>query len=792
MSSNNKTKKQKNSSGFVKGLKIALCTIGIIILLTVAIAGGVVIGALAGVIGNTDLSAIQNIQESLSLNLTSFIYTVDDDGNEHQLEVLYDEENRVWAELEEIPDNLKNAFISIEDERFYSHSGFDIKRTFGAAVTYLQKKITGSGDSSYGGSTITQQLIKNITGDDDYSIDRKVQEIYRAYVLEQELSKDEILELYLNTIYLSQQCNGVKSASKVYFNKNLNELTLAECATIAGITQFPTKYDPKRNPENNKERRNVILNKMYELGYITKEERDEAKATDVITVTSGETDAYISTTTYYSDALIEQLIGDLIEQRGYTRAIAEKMLYSGGLKIYAAMDMDIQAIMDQYYQNNDNFPKTSGDTMVQSAMVIIDPSTGYVAGVVGGRGAKESSRTLNRATQTLRQPGSSIKPLAIYAPAVEYGKVTPSTIVTDAPITIGTWSPRNDDRAFKGNITVSAALAGSRNVPAVRILQNLGLERSFSFLTKNYHISSLVENRTTESGQSFTDKAFAAIGLGGLTDGVSVLEMAAAYVPFTSKGYYYEPAFYTKVLDANGEVILERTPYPQPAISESTAVTMTQMLRGVVTSGTGTSARLSSMPSAGKTGTTSNNYDRWFVGYTPYYVGAVWYGYDIPQSLRGISGNPSARVWKGVMEQVHANLEYKEFNTLGSTSHYLVCEESGLLPNSTCENLTFGDYTSGLAPKKRCDIHGEIDEGSGTLKVEYEAPEEPSDVPPLTADEEVPDNLPNISIPDYSDLKGSSGVTPPVVDNSANNTPSVDVPVIETPVADPYALPPGV
>lgn len=793
MSSRKNTKKPK---GFLKGLKITLCVLGVLMLVTIAIIGGVVIGALAGVIGNTDLTAIQNIQESLSLNLTSFIYTVDENGNEHQLEVLYDEENRVWAELDEIPDNLKNAFIAIEDERFYSHSGFDIKRTVGAAINYIQKKITGSSDSSYGGSTITQQLIKNITGDDDYSIDRKIQEIYRAYVLEQDLDKDEILELYLNTIYLSQQCNGVKSAAKVYFNKDLNELTLAECATLAGITQFPTKYDPKRNPENNKERRDVILNKMCELGYITKDQRDEAKAAEVVTVASSETDAYISTTTYYSDALIEQLLNDLVEQKGYTRAIAEKMLYSGGLKIYAAMDMNIQSIMDNYYQNDDNFPKTSGDTMVQSAMVIIDPSTGYVAGVVGGRGAKTSSRVLNRATQTLRQPGSSIKPLAIYAPAVEYGKVTPSSIVTDAPLTIGDWSPRNDDRSFRGNITVSAALAGSRNVPAVRILQNLGLERSFSFLTKNYHISSLVESRETSSGQSFTDKAFAAIGLGGLTDGVSVLEMAAAYVPFTSKGYYYEPAFYTKVLDGKGEVILERIPNPQPAISESTAVTMTQMLRGVVTSGTGTSARLSSMPSAGKTGTTSNNYDRWFVGYTPYYVGAVWYGYDTPQSLRGISGNPSARVWKGVMEQVHQNLEYKDFNTLGSTSHYLVCAESGLLPNSTCDNLTFGDYTKELAPKKRCDLHAEIDEGSGSLKTEYEMPQLPEGELPLEADPNAPQDLPEITIPDYNGLVGSDQ-TPPVAENPNTtppviNIPDVTPPVSDTPAVDPYALPPGV
>ena len=516
---------------------------------------------------------------------------------------------------------------------------------------------------------------------------------------------------------------------------------------------------------------------MLELGYITKADCATAKLDEVVTVDSSETDAYVSTTSYYSDALIEQLISDLMTEQGVTKQVAEKMLYSGGLKIYAAMDMEIQAIMDAYYLDDNNFPKTNKEVPVQSAMVIIDPTTGYVSGVVGGRGVKDSSRTLNRATQTLRQPGSSIKPIAIYAPSVEYGNVRPDTIVTDAALEINGWAPRNDDRAFRGDITVAAALAGSRNVPAVRILQNLGLERSFSFLTKNYHISSLVESRQASNGKVFTDKGYAAIGLGGLTDGVSVLEMAAAYVPFASRGYYYKPSFYTKVLDANDNVILDRTPNPQPAISETTAATMTQMLRGVVTGGTGTSARLSKMPSAGKTGTTSNNHDRWFVGFTPYYVGAVWYGYDIPASLRGISGNPSARVWKGVMEKVHENLEYRDFNKLDSTRHYLVCADSGLLINSTCSKFAFGDYTAGLAPSSRCSIHHEIDAGGTPLQVEIE---EPSDVPTGEAV-----------------LEGDGTVTPDTSTPITGETPVADIPVestpeVNNPVNDSYELPPGV
>ncbi len=705
---------------FLKVVKITFIVFLILGFIAAAALGGIAIGAVSGIVEDDEhLQVIRDIQESVSLNQTSFIYAYDENGDEVQLDVLYDEENRVWTEYEKIPQNLIYAFVDIEDERFFTHNGFDIKRTTGAAIEYVKKKITKTSGTSYGGSTITQQLIKNLTGEDDYSIDRKIQEIYRAYLLEQEMSKEDILELYLNTIYLSQQCNGVQSASKVYFNKDVSDLTLEECATIAAITQFPTKYDPKLHPENNKTRRDTILNKMYEQGHITKAECDEAKKKPVVTVKREETNAYSSTMSYYSDAVFEQVLNDLMTTYGYTKDIAEIKLYCGGLKIYSAMDTRIQGIMSEYYANNDNFQiPSSGDASVQSSMVVIDPDTGYVMGVIGGRGVKDGSRTLNRATQTFRQPGSSIKPLSIYSPAVEYDLLDASTLVSDKPITINDWSPRNDDRDFKGDITVAAALAGSRNVPAIRILQHLGVERSYNFVKKNYHISTLIDSQTS-NGKVFTDKDFSPIGLGGLTKGVSVLEMAAAYVPFASGGYYYEPAFYSKVIDSTGDVILERLPQGQAAISESTAVTMTSMLQGVVTSGTGTKARLANgMPAAGKTGTTTNNYDRWFVGYTPYYVGAVWYGYDQSKPLNGLSkGNPSALAWKGVMDLIHEGLEVKSFNSLPSSSNYLLCADSGFLPNSSCTKFTFGYYTKGQAPRSRCNLHGEIDFGEGDLVV---------------------------------------------------------------------------
>lgn len=754
MKTNKRTKKPQNK--ILHGIGIFFRVFLILFFAAVAVVGGIVAGSLAGYIENTELLDVRN----LSINLTSFVYAEDEHGNAYQLETLYDDENRVWASLDEIPLNLQRAFIAIEDERFFSHKGFDIKRTVGASIGYIKNKLTGSKDKTYGGSTLTQQLIKNITGEEDYSVGRKIQEIYRAYMLEKELTKNQILEMYLNTIYLSQQCNGVKSAAKAYFNKELYELTLPECATIAAITQYPSKYDPKRNPENNKERRNVVLSKMCELGYISEAERAQAAAEEVVTVSRSETNAYSSTTSYYTDALIEQVIDDLIEQKGYTEAIAKRMIYCGGFKIYSAVDTNIQAVMDAYYADDSNFPTISSEVMAQSAMVIIDPNTGYVKGLVGGRGVKEGSRTLNRATQTLRQSGSSIKPLSIYAPAVEYGKVTPATIVSDSPITINGWSPRNDDRVFKGNISVASALAGSRNVPAVRILQYLGLERSYNFVKRNFRISSLVDSRTV-NGKVFSDKSYAAIGLGGLTDGVSVLEMAAAYVPFDSGGCYYEPSFYTRIENSSGEVILRRGSVPQSAISESTAVTMTSMLQNVTVSGTGKSARLSNMPTAGKTGTTSNNYDRWFVGYTPYYVGAVWFGYDIPRSLKGVSGNPSAKVWRGIMEKIHEGLEYKSFPSLGSLSKVLVCAESGLLPNSTCESLTFGEYSKNSAPKRRCPLHAEVDEGTGKLIV-YTPPAEPSSEEP-SAEAAGGASQIIVQTPEPNTPEGNTPVNPPDV-----------------------------
>ncbi len=726
-----------------------LTVLGIVIgVFSIAIAG-LIFGSLYGYVEDTELVDI----ESMRLNLTSFVYVTDPDtGEVIEFEQLYDTENRVWVASADIPEHLKNAFVAIEDERFYSHNGIDLKRFIGAAFQYVTK----AGDSSYGGSTITQQLIKNLTNDDDYSIKRKIQEAYRAINLEKELSKEEILEYYLNTIYLSQKCNGVGSAAQTYFGKDVSELSLAECATIAGITQFPTKYDPLVNPDNNKERQLVILKKMKDLGFITEKEYNEAVKEKLVfkKSNSGADKHYQS---YFTDAVIDQVIADLMSEHGYTKDYASRLLYNGGLKIYISMDPKIQKSLDAVYNDPNAFPTASGSVQPQSSMVIMDPYTGLVKALCGGRGSKEGARTLNRATQTLRQPGSTIKPLSVYSPAIEYGLVTPSTIIDDSPVTFtehSNWSPQNSGGGFMGKITVASALTHSRNIPAAKICNAVTVNASFNFLKNNYRISSLVER----------DKFIPAVSLGGLTYGVSVIDMCAAYCAFPNGGKYIEPSLYTKVVDSEDNVLLEHKAEEHIAISESTARDMVSMLTSAVNSGTGTSAKLSGMTVAGKTGTTNDNKDRWFVGFTPYYVGAVWFGFDEPAPLTGalVSGNAAARAWKQVMEPVHKDLEDIDFFKGTNDGKYtvMICSESGMHASPGCNNITSKNYSAGSVPRTLCTRHPYDFNEESIAEAVVDKDEE---VPGITVDDDEP-----------SDTPPSGSETP-----STPPSPPADIPAIE-------------
>lgn len=626
-----------------------------------------ILGVFAGGVAfyNEKLGFIDKFNtDDFSLDQNSFIYYTDKNGDEVEYSQIQGNVNRIWANYDDISDYTVKAFVAIEDERFYQHHGFDFKRLVGATFNYIVK-----GDKSYGGSTITQQWVKNVTGDQKTTPARKIREIIRAIKVEEELSKQEILELYLNTIYLGEGCYGVQAASHEYFNKPVSELNLAESACIAGITQNPAKYDPFINPEQNKNKQETVLKKMLDLGDITQDEYEEAKNFELV-FSEGNSDddnSFDRISSYYEEAVIKEVLDDLQTEKGYNENYAAKLVYSGGLKIYSTLDPDIQNVIDEVYTNEDNFSSSSAyEKQPQSAIVVMDPYNGEIKGLYGGRGEKTANLTLNRATNSLRQPGSSIKPVAVYGPAVEEGVVGPGTYVNDKKITINGWTPQNWDNRFHGSMTIKYALAQSYNIPAVLTLQNLGINKSYEYMTKKLHFTTLVSSR---DGQ--TDKTLPSLALGGLTDGVTVKEMCAAYCTFANDGIYTTPHTYTKVLDHDGNVLLEKKVNTNAAFSKETASIMTSMLRSVVTSGTGTAANLyCGIPAAGKTGTSEHTNDLWFCGYTPYYCGAVWYGFDEPADMSSFtSGAISANLWRKVMDKIHEGLEYENFKTLSNVNY---------------------------------------------------------------------------------------------------------------------------
>ncbi|MBR5479570.1 MAG: PBP1A family penicillin-binding protein [Clostridia bacterium] len=697
------SKKKKKNTLF----KFILKTIGLIVLCTFAIclvAFGVYLLTLDSTV---DIGV-----ETMNLNYTSTVCYVDDSGVEHEYEDLYATQNRSWVDLENMPKHLKYAAIAIEDERFESHNGVDWYRTFGAAANlFLNMR------SDFGGSTITQQLIKNLTGDKRDTVRRKLQEIMRALYIERHYSKDTIIELYLNTIYLSQGCYGVSTAAEVYFDKDVSELTLAECASLVGITNLPTYYDPFINPDNNLKRQRNTLAKMLEIGSITQEEYDEAIAQELVFKKKSKEERIDSNIqSYFVDQVIEDVIDDLMEEQGLSYQVAERMIFSGGLKIYATIDPKVQSAMEDVFENDDNYPTASGKGKPECAMVVMDPYTGEVRGIVGGRGRKTQNRGWNRATQTFRQPGSSIKPIAVYAPAVEYGLINPQTAMDDSPFTVlnGKAYPKNETQRYQGRMTITKALMESINTISVKTLNELTPERSFNFMTTNLGFSKLNKK---------SDKNLAPLALGGLTTGVSTMEMAAAYSSFVNQGTYIEPHTYTKVLDNQGNVILQKKPHVVDAMSSKTASYMNYMLSKVMgPGGTGNLAKLNNnMPAAGKTGTTDDDKDRWYVGYTPYYSAAVWYGYDQPKTIaKGLS--PALTTWKKVMNAIHKDLPNKNFDYGDDFKYVNVCSCSGLLPNEYCRSdirgtqVIAGFFHKDDVPTKRCTVHTGVDLDSATMQ----------------------------------------------------------------------------
>ena len=587
--------------------------------------------------------------DDFSLSESSTVY--DSEGN--VLATLSGSENRIWVDYEDIPEDLEHALVAIEDKRFYDHKGVDWYRTVGAVFNMF----LGMRDN-FGGSTITQQLIKNLTGDNEVTVQRKLVEIFRALEFEKKYDKEEIIEWYLNAVYFGEGCNGIYTAAQTYFGKEPSELSLAECASIVGIVNLPTYYSPFYSVENNKARQETVLREMYEQGYITYDEYTEAVNEELVFVRSETEVATQEIYSYYVEAVIDDVIADLMEVRGVNYETAQTLIYSGGYQIYTCCDTRIQGIVDSVYEDIESFPRpyyTVTGQQLQSAIVIMDPYTGEIVAMSGGVGEKTGNLVLNRATDSQRPPGSSFKPLAVYAPAFDLGIITQNTLVNDAgpdevQLEHTSWYPNNADYSYMGIITIRTALINSRNTVSAQILDKIGLEASYSFLRDNLGITSMVD----------ADYNYAPLALGQLTNGITVREMAQAYSAFVNDGMFTESITYTQVIDSNGNLVLDNQPETHQAMRPNTAYNIIDMLQDAATYGTGSEANFYTMPVAGKTGSSTDYWDRWFAGMTPYYVGVVWTGFDQPEHMY-VSGNPAAQVWNRIMRQVHDGLEWRNF-----------------------------------------------------------------------------------------------------------------------------------
>ena len=674
-----------------------------------------------------NLSAQVDSIDGFTLDQTSVIYYEDPKtGQDVVLRKLYGGANRTWVKYEDIPKNLIHACIAIEDKRFEDHQGVDWVTTLKACV----KMFLGRGEA--GGSTITQQLVKNITGRDEVTVRRKLVEIFSALELEKKYTKKQIMELYLNVIALGENCEGVESASQVYFGKSVNELDLAECAALIGITNNPSIYDPYINADKNKERQVIILDQMLEQKYITQEQHDTAVAEELVLhnasgEASGDEDYY----SYFEDQVINDVVRDLSEKIGYDQTIVRKMLMTGGYKIYSTLNPDVQAAVEAVYQNLDNIPKTASSQQLQSGIVIIDNKTGDVVAVAGGVGEKQGSLILNRATQSYLSPGSTIKPVSVYAPALELGLITPATVMDDTPysFTDARHWPKNSDSIYRGLMNINEAVGLSINTIPVKLVAQMTPEYSFEFAKEKMGLSTLVSSYVNAAGDTFSDVDLAPLAMGGLTRGVTVKAMAQAYATFANEGVYREARTYTKVVDSDGKVVLDNTQQSHVAMKDMTAWYITYMLENTVESGTGTAAQIANMTVAGKTGTTTSDFDRWFAGYTPYYTGVVWCGYDDPEEvvLTDSSTNPAIVLWQKVMEQVHDGLANKEFNKPTNVIECTVCRDSGLLMTDACREDPRGSRAVTVelslydVPTQNCDVHKEVEicGASGHVVNEY-------------------------------------------------------------------------
>lgn len=757
--------------------------VSILKLMLYAMLSLIVIGLCLGIgMFNGILSSTPEIDPNQVIPTGYATVVYDSKGNELTKLVSADS-NRIWESMDKIPQDLADAFVALEDRRFYSHNGIDLRSILRAGKDFIKTK----GRYAQGASTITQQLIKNSafenwTNENTYQqIKRKIQEQNMAIELEKQLSKEEILERYMNTINLGQNTLGVKAAAARYFNKPTYQLTLSECAVIAAITQNPARYNPISHPEENVNRRKKTLDDMLEQEFITQEEYDEAMADDVysritaVNEDSGTNSVY----TYFVDEVTEQVMQDLMELKGFNETQAYTLLYSGGLSIYTTQDPDIQAICDEVYGNEENYPEnvkwylnyaltikkangekenhstemlkqfykqqnasynllytskeaayddietyksavmSEGDEVEgervtltpqpQVSITVEDQSTGYVVAMVGGRGTKEASRTLNRASNTTRQPGSTFKIVSTYAPALDSAGLTLADVQNDAPYNYSNGRPVSNwwGSGYRGLLSLRYGITQSANIVAVKTLTQISPQLGFDYL-QNFGFTTLVEKRVQSDGTVVSDIG-QPLALGGITDGVTNMELNAAYAAIANHGTYIKPKLYTKIIDHDGNVLIDNThPESTQVIKESTAWLLTNAMVDVVTSGTGGSVNFGKMAIAGKTGTTSDYKDVWFSGYTPYYTATTWTGYDNNVKMTtSAEKNLSKTMWKAVMAKIHENLEYKSFPMASGIVTASICSKSGRLPIAgVCNNCVKTEYfAEGTVPTEYCDVH---------------------------------------------------------------------------------------
>lgn len=804
---------------------------------------------------------------------TGYLSTVLDNQGNETATLVASGSNRVYVTIDEIPLDLQHAFVAIEDARFYEHNGIDITGIVRAGITGIT-----SGRFSQGASTITQQLLKNNvftdwTSESSFAdkMERKIQEQYLAIQLEKVEDKDWILENYLNTINLGQNTLGVQAASQRYFNKDVSELTLSECAVIAGITQNPSRYNPVSNPDANAERRTKVLNNMLDQGYIDQADYDTAMADNVydrIQIVDSET-ASDNINSYFVDALTEQVIDDLMEVKGYTETQAYKALYEGGLTIYSTQDPSIQQICDEEVNNADNYGSETkyscsyrltiqkadgtyqnyseqtmlsyyqsknskynidfdskeavdaaieqykadimedGDTIVpngesitytmqpQASMTVIDQSTGEVKAIVGGRGDKTANKTLNRATDTKRQPGSTFKILSAYAPALDIGGMTLASVQDDAPYTYSNaaHTPVNNyDKSYRGFTTIREGITYSINIVAVKTLTDIGVDIGYEYL-QNFGFSTLCDSDRTQ-----------ALALGGITNGVTNLELTAAYATIANGGTYTKPRFYTKILDHDGNVLIDNTPQTHTVLKETTAWLLTNAMEDVLTNGTGRPAHFNGMPQAGKSGTTSSDRDALFAGYTPYYTCVVWGGYDDNAEL-SYTTYPKT-LWKSVMGRIHENLDYKDFDKPDGITTATVCKKSGKLAVAgLCDSDPRGSmveseyFASGTIPKDYCDHHVRvtIDLSTGGIATDTCPEELRSSNVYITGGSAGTQDAPYLLTDDLANSLNAAGSEDPnapttggagdASTDAGTAAPAGDTPAVETPAETPPETP---